>query len=89
MWEVVPLLLQAPGPGGWWGWGAAGPAGRRVYLPRDVERCRLVLKEAGLVKQGQSRVLVVWVRHVGTRLCRGVEGVMVRVRVVVVRCGGG
>ena len=39
------------------------------HLRRDVERRVLILKEAGLVKQGQGRVLaLVWVRCVGTGL---------------------
>ena len=38
-------------------------------LLRDVERFGLVLKEAGLVKQGEGQVLgLVWVSCVGTRL---------------------
>ena len=44
-------------------------------LVRDVERRVLVLKEAGLMQQGQGRVLaVVWVQCVGTRLPTRVRG---------------
>ena len=68
MWEVGPHCCYTAGARGLVVGGSSRVPGSRVYLPRDVERCLLVLKEARLVKQGQSLVLVVWVRYVGTRL---------------------
>ena len=56
------------------GVGGGGGVGRGDLM-RDVERRVLVLKEAGLMKQGQGRVLaVVWVQCVGTRLPTRVSG---------------